>query len=81
MGSGGRPNMSAKAWCRSCTSLVLVLWWGLSLPHSEVCSLRMESIMSCILGDMGRSSIGSWWYWLGPGVGTRKVGGDGERMG
>jgi hypothetical protein len=25
MGNGGRPNMSAKAWRRSCTSLVLVL--------------------------------------------------------
>jgi hypothetical protein len=39
MGSGGRPNMSAKAWHRSCTSLVLVLWRGLSLPRSEMCSL------------------------------------------
>jgi hypothetical protein len=26
MGSGGRPNISAKAWRRSCTLLVLVLW-------------------------------------------------------
>jgi hypothetical protein len=39
MGNGGRPNMSAKAWHRSYMSLVLVLWWGLSLPHSEICSL------------------------------------------
>src|SRR5437588_1456645 len=38
MGNGGKPNMSAKAWCRSCTSLVLVLWRGLSLPRSEMCS-------------------------------------------
>jgi hypothetical protein len=38
MGSGGRPNMSAKAWRRSCTSLVLALWQGLSLPHLEICS-------------------------------------------
>ena len=30
---------------------------------------------------MGRSTIGNWWYRLGPGVGTRKTGGDGERMG
>jgi hypothetical protein len=36
MGSGGRLNMSAKAWHRSCTSLVLVLWQGLSLLYSEV---------------------------------------------
>jgi hypothetical protein len=26
MGSGGRLNISAKAWHRFCTSLVLVLW-------------------------------------------------------
>jgi hypothetical protein len=38
MGNGGRPNMSAKAWRRSCTLLVLVLWRGLSLPRSEMCS-------------------------------------------
>jgi hypothetical protein len=37
--------------------------------------------MLCILGDMGRSTIGNWWYQLGPGVGTWKVGGDGEHMG
>jgi hypothetical protein len=39
MGNGGRPNMSAKAWHRSYTSLVLVLWRGLSLPRSEMCFL------------------------------------------
>jgi hypothetical protein len=39
MGNGGRPNMSAKAWHRSYMSLVLVLWRGLSLPRSEMCSL------------------------------------------
>ena len=37
--------------------------------------------MLCIPGDKGRSTIGNWWYRLGPGVGTRKTGGDGERMG
>ena len=25
--------------------------------------------------------IGNWWYRLGPGIGARKTGGDGERMG
>src|SRR5437660_4763027 len=81
MGNGGRPNMSAKAWHRSCTLLVLVLWWGLFLPHLEMCSLWRDSRMLYILGDMGWSTIGIVWYQLGPGVGTQKVGGDGECMG
>ena len=37
--------------------------------------------MLYILGDMGWSTIGIVWYQLGPGVGTQKVGGDGECMG
>jgi hypothetical protein len=37
--------------------------------------------MLCIPGDTGQLTIGNWWYRLGPGVGTRKLGGDGERMG
>jgi hypothetical protein len=37
--------------------------------------------MFCVSGDMGWLTIGSMWYLLGPGVGTRKVGGDGECMG
>jgi hypothetical protein len=81
MGSRGRPNMSAKAWHRSCMSLVLVLWQGLSLPCSEMCSFCKDSMMLCIPGDMGWLTIGSIWYRLGPGVGARKVGGDGECMG
>ena len=37
--------------------------------------------MLCILGDTGWLMLGNWWYWLGPGVETQKVGGDGEHMG
>jgi hypothetical protein len=37
--------------------------------------------MLCIPGDMGQLTTGSMWYRLGPGVGTWKVGGNGERMG
>jgi hypothetical protein len=37
--------------------------------------------MLCILRDIGWLTIGSIWYQLGPGVGTQKVGGNGERMG
>jgi hypothetical protein len=37
--------------------------------------------MLCILEDKGRLTIGNWWYRLGPGIGARKTGGDGERMG
>jgi hypothetical protein len=37
--------------------------------------------MLCILGDMGWLTIGNWWYQLGPGVGTRKVDGNGECIG
>ena len=37
--------------------------------------------MFYILGDMGWLTISSVWYLLGPGVGTQKVGGDGERIG
>src|SRR5437588_10747878 len=81
MGNGGRPNMSAKAWHRSCTSLVLVLWRGLSLLHSEVCFFYKDSRMLCIPEDMGQLTIGSVWYWLGPGVEARKVDGDGECIG
>jgi hypothetical protein len=34
----------------------------------------------CIPDDIGWLMIGSVWYQLGPGVGTWKVGGDGDRM-
>jgi hypothetical protein len=37
--------------------------------------------MLCISGDIGQLTIDNWWYRLGPGVGTWKVGGDGERIG
>jgi hypothetical protein len=37
--------------------------------------------MHCIPGDIGQLMTGNWWYRLGPGVGARKVGGDGECMG
>jgi hypothetical protein len=37
--------------------------------------------MLCISGDIGQLTIGSMWYRLGPGVGTWKMGGDGDCMG
>jgi hypothetical protein len=55
IGNGGRPNMSAKIWHKSWISLVLVLWQGLSLPHSEVDpSLWRKPKIAYVSGDIGQ---------------------------
>ena len=55
MGSGGRPNMSAKALHRSCASLVLALpLEGLALPLASMTASCYDHWMICwVLGDMG----------------------------
>ena len=56
MGNGGRPNMSAKALCRSWASLVLALPLGGSvLPlASAVTSWCVRWMICWVLGDTGR---------------------------
>ena len=53
MGSGGRLNMSAKALCRSCTSLVLALpLGGLALLLASMMASCCVCWMICwVLGD------------------------------
>ena len=56
MDNRGRPNMAAKALCRSCASLVLALpLGGLALPLASATASHCARWTICwVLGDTGR---------------------------
>ena len=63
MGNRGRLNMSAKALCRSCASLVLALpLGGLALPLASATASCCVCWMICwVLGDIGHDDRDRVW--------------------